>query len=109
MPSFPQKRGGIISTLAMHAHGVWNPCFCETMVGLTETRTAHRTLIVRRLKGLEDIIPITSVHWHMQEKGRHRLWLSLLYRKSDKLSRMAFCYTGRKRARREHHTRPVTP
>jgi putative glutathione S-transferase len=30
---------------------------------------AHRTLIVRKLKGLEDIIPITSVHWHMQEKG----------------------------------------
>lgn len=30
---------------------------------------AHRTLIVRRLKGLEDIIPFTSVHWHMQELG----------------------------------------
>ncbi|PMD62999.1 putative glutathione S-transferase omega-like 2 [Hyaloscypha bicolor E] len=30
---------------------------------------AHRTLIVRKLKGLEDIIPFTSVHWHMQEKG----------------------------------------
>jgi putative glutathione S-transferase len=30
---------------------------------------AHRTLIVRQLKGLEDIIPYTSVHWHMQEKG----------------------------------------
>ncbi|APA12813.1 hypothetical protein sscle_10g075830 [Sclerotinia sclerotiorum 1980 UF-70] len=30
---------------------------------------AHRTLIVRKLKGLEDIIPYTSVHWHMQEKG----------------------------------------
>jgi putative glutathione S-transferase len=24
---------------------------------------------VRKLKGLEDIIPFTSVHWHMQEKG----------------------------------------
>ncbi|CAG8970780.1 hypothetical protein HYALB_00001567 [Hymenoscyphus albidus] len=30
---------------------------------------AHRTLIVRQLKGLQDIIPYTSVHWHMQEKG----------------------------------------
>jgi putative glutathione S-transferase len=24
---------------------------------------------VRKLKGLEEIIPFTSVHWHMQEKG----------------------------------------
>lgn len=30
---------------------------------------AHRALIVRKLKGLEDIIPYTSVHWHMLEKG----------------------------------------
>ncbi|KIW60271.1 hypothetical protein PV05_00501 [Exophiala xenobiotica] len=30
---------------------------------------AHRTLIVRRLKGLENIIGFTSVHWHMAEKG----------------------------------------
>lgn len=33
------------------------------------TSQAHRTLIVRKLKGLEDIIPFTSVHWHMLEKG----------------------------------------
>jgi putative glutathione S-transferase len=32
---------------------------------------AHRTLIVRQLKGLEDIIPYTSVHWHMLAKGWH--------------------------------------
>lgn len=32
-------------------------------------RAAHRTMIVRKLKGLEDIISITSVHWHMGEKG----------------------------------------
>lgn len=31
--------------------------------------TAHRTLIVRQLKGLEDIISFTAVHWHMGEKG----------------------------------------
>jgi glutathionyl-hydroquinone reductase len=24
---------------------------------------------VRKLKGLEEIIPFTSVHWHMAEKG----------------------------------------
>jgi glutathionyl-hydroquinone reductase len=30
---------------------------------------AHRTLIVRTLKGLEDIVGFTSVHWHMGEKG----------------------------------------
>lgn len=33
--------------------------------------SAHRTLIVRRLKGLEDIIPYTSVHWEMLEKGSY--------------------------------------
>lgn len=26
-------------------------------------------LIVRQLKGLQEIIPFTSVHWHMLEKG----------------------------------------
>ncbi|KAL9095329.1 MAG: hypothetical protein Q9163_006511, partial [Psora crenata] len=30
---------------------------------------AHRTLIVHKLKGLEGIIPYTSVHWEMLEKG----------------------------------------
>ncbi|GJP89604.1 glutathione S-transferase omega-like 2 [Aspergillus niger] len=30
---------------------------------------AHRTLITRKLKGLEDIISYTSVHWHLGEKG----------------------------------------
>ncbi|TVY30260.1 Glutathione S-transferase omega-like [Lachnellula hyalina] len=30
---------------------------------------AHRALIVRQLKGLQDIIPYTGVHWHMQQKG----------------------------------------
>jgi len=30
---------------------------------------AHRTLIVRKLKGLEDIVTFTSVHWHMLDKG----------------------------------------
>ncbi len=30
---------------------------------------AHRALIFRVLKGLEDIIPISVVHWHMGEQG----------------------------------------
>lgn len=30
---------------------------------------AHRTLIVRALKGLQDIISYSSVHWHMGPKG----------------------------------------
>ena len=33
------------------------------------TVSAHRTLIVRKLKGLEDIVPFTAVHWHMGDKG----------------------------------------
>lgn len=30
---------------------------------------AHRTLIFRTLKGLEDMIPVSVVHWHMAEQG----------------------------------------
>lgn len=30
---------------------------------------AHRVLIARQLKGLEDFIAYTSVHWSMLEKG----------------------------------------
>ena len=30
---------------------------------------AHRTLIFRALKGLEDIIPVSNVHWYMADKG----------------------------------------
>ncbi|BCS20042.1 glutathione S-transferase family protein [Aspergillus puulaauensis] len=30
---------------------------------------AHRTLITRKLKGLEDIITYTSVHWHLGPQG----------------------------------------
>ncbi|KAE8140658.1 glutathione S-transferase [Aspergillus pseudotamarii] len=30
---------------------------------------AHRTLITRKLKGLEDFISFTSVHWHLGDKG----------------------------------------
>ena len=30
---------------------------------------AHRTLIMRSLKGLEEMIPVSIVHWHMAENG----------------------------------------
>jgi len=30
---------------------------------------AHRTLIMRRLKGLEELVSISIVHWHMGEDG----------------------------------------
>ncbi len=30
---------------------------------------AHRALIVRVLKGLEDVIPLSVTHWHMGEQG----------------------------------------
>ncbi|KZL20230.1 Glutathionyl-hydroquinone reductase YqjG [Pseudovibrio axinellae] len=30
---------------------------------------AHRTLIFRRLKGLEEMIPLSVVHWYMAENG----------------------------------------
>lgn len=43
---------------------------CAQILYTTLTsQSAHRTLIVRKLKGLEDIIPYTSVHWEMLEKG----------------------------------------
>ncbi|KAK2751475.1 S-glutathionyl-(chloro)hydroquinone reductase [Onygenales sp. PD_40] len=30
---------------------------------------AHRALITRKLKGLEEIVPFTAVHWHMGDLG----------------------------------------
>jgi glutathionyl-hydroquinone reductase len=30
---------------------------------------AHRTLIMRRLKGLEDLVSFSVVHWYMRERG----------------------------------------
>jgi glutathionyl-hydroquinone reductase len=30
---------------------------------------AHRTLIIRRLKGLEEMVGLSVVHWHMAEQG----------------------------------------
>ena len=53
-----------------HAHGVCtNPRVLQDSVNIDGRFTAHRTLIVRKLKGLEDFIPFTSVHWHMLDQG----------------------------------------
>ncbi len=32
---------------------------------------AHRTLIMRELKGLQDAITVNVVHWHMKKEGWH--------------------------------------
>ena len=51
-----------------HVHGVRLQSSGGTKLNFI---IAHRTLIVRKLKGLEEIIPFTAVHWHMQAKGWH--------------------------------------
>ncbi len=64
---------------------------------------AHRTLIYRALKGLEEMIPISTVHWRMLENGwtfepgegvipdpvNHASYVYELYRQADP------AYTGR--------------
>lgn len=35
----------------------------------TDNGQAHRTLITRKLKGLEDFISYSVVHWHLGEGG----------------------------------------
>ncbi|KAJ5337972.1 Glutathione S-transferase/chloride channel C-terminal [Penicillium brevicompactum] len=37
---------------------------------------AHRTLITRKLKGLEDFISFSSVHWHLGEHGESQYYHS---------------------------------
>lgn len=60
---------GIIFMFRMRVHGVCSLSPPNLVFYSWLTGTAHRTLITRKLKGLEDIIPVTSVHWHMGEKG----------------------------------------
>ena len=52
---------------------------------------AHRTLIARKLKGLEEIIPYTAVHWHMLEKGTHYLLSLQLGDAAHSSNRLALC------------------
>lgn len=37
---------------------------------MTNYLLAHRTLIARKLKGLEDFISFSSVHWHLGAEGK---------------------------------------
>ena len=69
MPSFQQKKGDIIFMFLMHVLGVGLLMQLMSARLILIIYLAHRTLIVRKLKGLEDIIPYTSVHWEMLEKG----------------------------------------
>lgn len=57
-------------------------------IGLALTLfVAHRTLITRKLKGLEDIISFSSVHWHLGENGKR---LNVL----QALTSILTCYLG---------------
>ena len=74
--SFRRRRIDITSMCHMLVHGVrFSRTGNELISGwlLILKMLAHRTLIARKLKGLEDIIPYTSVHWHMLEKGNSHL------------------------------------
>ncbi|KAK5988170.1 Glutathione S-transferase omega-like 2 [Cladobotryum mycophilum] len=70
---FPRKRAGIISLLAMLVHGyAISPKYTYLPYSDTDPNEiiqAHRSLIVRKLKGLEDFISFSVVHWHLGQKG----------------------------------------
>ena len=68
-PSFPPRKGDIICMFLMRAHGV-SKSKDIAQRSITDSKKAHRTLIVRKLKGLEKIVPYTAVHWHMGDKGK---------------------------------------
>ena len=36
---------------------------------VSDRKQATRTLIARKLKGLEDIVTFSSVHWHLGQNG----------------------------------------
>lgn len=65
----------------MPVHGVLD---LVSHVALHElTNTAHRTLITRKLKGLQDLISYTSVHWHLGEKGKSPIDLFAMFSITD--------------------------
>lgn len=66
-----RRRDGTIYMSRTPVHGVcrYIPIITPAAPYTDGSITAHRTLIVRKLKGLEEFIPFTSVHWHMLEQG----------------------------------------
>lgn len=40
------------------------------LTDISNAPQATRAIIARKLKGLEDFISVSSVHWHLGEKGR---------------------------------------
>ena len=69
------RRAGTISTSHMPVHGVIYLRYLaySTLVtieaNISKPNPAHRTQIIRELKGLQDIISLSVVHWHMGSKG----------------------------------------
>ncbi|MCJ1320098.1 S-glutathionyl-(chloro)hydroquinone reductase [Xylographa vitiligo] len=67
------RAADIISTYGMRARGVSD----RTTMGNPPTHSPHRALIVRKLKGLEHIVPFTCVHWHLElnvDKNKSWSW-----------------------------------
>lgn len=62
------RKAATIYMFPTHAHGVRLKSNGGTKLRFI---IAHRTLIVRKLKGLEEVIPFTAVSWHMQARGWH--------------------------------------
>jgi len=70
-----RRRAGTISTSHMPVHGVTYlrhftyPTLVTIEANISKPNPAHRTQIIRELKGLQDIISLSVVHWHMGSKG----------------------------------------
>jgi glutathionyl-hydroquinone reductase len=96
--NFRQRRIDITYMYHMLVHGVrsysslagYQALNCLLIMPLL----AHRTLIARKLKGLDEIIPYTAVHWEMLEKGSHLTIISLqLSDAAHSFNRLALCQT----------------
>lgn len=97
VPNFRQKRIDFTFTSHTPAHGASVPNRPRLLACLLKIYAAQRTLIARKLKGLEDIVPYTAVHWEMLEKGVNssRLFHQFLLGSHDSnILRVAF-YTPR--------------
>lgn len=68
---------------------------------------AHRTLIMRKLKGLEDAIPVSVVHWHMGANGWE--FREAPGATGDRLFSADFLYEIYKKARTDYSGRVTVP